>query len=215
MAQRIAGLVRKFPFFYALETLLVFNTKQSMIVSMDKSWYHKFFSPSQKPDEQVAEAKPDYEDADVQFRMGLKFANVQGATQDYVQAAEWYRKAAGQSHCLAQFNLGVMYSKGQGMTKDDALSMMWFGKAANQGDAGAQFNLGKSCQRASFVALPEAAVESRIEAYKWFHLAAAQGYMGSDGSFITLLPKMTMKDVADGDRRVAAFGVKQPEQSQV
>ena len=57
----------------------------------------------------------DYENAEVQFGMGLKFASGKGVVLNYVQAAEWYRKAAEQNHSLAQFNLGMMFAHGQGV----------------------------------------------------------------------------------------------------
>jgi hypothetical protein len=193
------------------EILLVFSTKWSMLVSMGKSWYRKMFSHPQKPGQEVTLPNADYEDADVQFGMGLKFANSEGAAQDYAQAAEWYHKAAEQSHSLAQFNLGMMYAQGQGVTRDAAQSVLWFGRAARQGDAGAQFNLGESCLRASIRAKQEDASESRIEAYKWYRLAAAQGYKGSERAYATLTLNMTREDVAAGNRRVAEFKVEKPQ----
>jgi TPR repeat protein len=196
------------------ETFLVFHVKRAMVVSMDKSWYRKLFSRPQKPDLEVTPVNTDYGDADVQFNMGLKFANGEGVAQDYAQAAEWYHKAADQSHSLAQFNLGMMYANGQGVTRDDAQSAMWFGRAAHQGDAGAQFNLGRNCHRASLLrGVPEDAVESRIEAYKWFHLAATQGYRGSEAAYGTLTLSMTHQDVATGNQRVAEFEVEKPKYS--
>jgi len=196
------------------ETLLVFCARQSMMASMEKPWYRKLFSRSQKPDREVTQAHADYGNADVQFGMGLKFASGEGAAQDFVQAAQWYRKAADQSHSLAQFNLGTMYANGQGMTRDDAQSVIWFGKAAQLGDAGAQFNLGRSCHRASLNGFPDDAPESRIQAYKWYRLAAAQGYNGSGTAFTTLILNMTREDVADGDQRVAGFAVEKPKPAQ-
>jgi TPR repeat protein len=187
------------------ETLLVFAARQPMVLSMDKPWYRKFFSAPPPP---VLEATPpdaDLGNAEVQFGMGLKFANATGEGQDYVQAAEWYRKAADQSHSQAQFNLGMMYANGQGVTRDDAQSAIWYGRAAQQGDASAQFNFGRSCHRTSLWAAPEAAPESRIEAYKWYQLAAAQGYKATDVAIVTLILSMTREDVDTGNQRVAAF----------
>jgi hypothetical protein len=192
------------------EMLLVFYTKQSMIMNMEKSWYRKMFSHSQKPDQEVTPPNADYGDADVHFSRGLKFANGEGATRDYAQAAEWYHKAADQSHSLAQFNLGMMYAHGQGVTRDAAQSVMWYGRAARQGDAGAQFNLGESCHRASLQGERKDAPESRIEAYKWYRLAAAQGYQDSETAYTTLTINMTREDVAVGNRRVAEFKVEKP-----
>jgi TPR repeat protein len=176
-----------------------------MMATMEKPWYRKLFSRQQKPAQEVTQTNADYEDAEVQFGMGLKYASGKGTAKDYVKAAEWYRKAADQNHSLAQFNLGTMCATGQGMTRDSAESAAWFGKAAQLGDAGAQFNLGKSCHRASLDGIPEEAPESRIEAYKWYRLAAAQGYNGSGTACTTLILNMTREDVADGDQRVAEF----------
>ena len=181
-----------------------------MMVSMEKSWYRKMFSRPQKPDQEATPPNADFGDAEVQFSMGLKFANGEAATRDYAQAAEWYHKAADQSHSLAQFNLGMMYAQGQGVTRDAAQSVRWFGRAAQLGDAGAQFNLGESCHRASLQGERKDAPESRIEAYKWYRLAAAQGYEDSETAYTTLTLNMTREDVADGNRRVAEFKVEKP-----
>lgn len=158
--------------------------------------------------------KPDYRDAEMQFNLGLKFAADQGAAQDYRQAADWYHKAAEQNHSLAQFNLGVMYARGQGVARDAAQSAMWFGRAARLGDAGAQHRLGDHCQHASFEQAPAEALESRIEAYKWYRLAAAQGYKDSEKAWTTLIINMTRADVAAGNERVAAFAIGKPDSPQ-
>lgn len=171
---------------------------------MDKPWYRKMFSPPPTPEPGTARPETSDNNAEVQYGLGVKFASGQGASQNYAQAAEWYHKAAAQSHPLAQFNLGVMYANGQGVVRDDAQSANWFDKAAQQGDAGAQYHLGKSCHRAS-LGSAENAPECRIEAYKWYHLAAAQGYQGSHAACGSVLFHMTREDVAAGDARVACF----------
>jgi TPR repeat protein len=171
------------------------------MLTMDKSWYRKLFSPSH---ESADASVPNDEDADVQFSKGLHFAN-EGAIQDYALAAEWYRKAADQSHPLAQFNLGMMYANGQGVTRDDVQSATWFAKAALGGDGAAQFKMGTSCHRASLTGKPEHACESRLEAYKWFQLAASQGYQGSDAARASLILRMTREDVAEGNKRAAGL----------
>jgi TPR repeat protein len=181
---------------------------------MEKSSHKKMFSPPPVSNPEMAFPKTDSGDAEVQFSRGLRFAADTGAAQDYRQAAEWYHKAAEQNHSLAQFNLGVMYAKGQGVTRDAGQSAMWFGKAAQLGDAGAQFNLGESCQRVSFVQAPPEASESRIEAYKWYRLAAAQGYKDSEKAWSNLTFKMTQADVTAGNQRVAAFEIGKPNSPQ-
>jgi len=96
-------------------------------------------------------------DPKAQFSLGLCFAS-EGSAPDYLQAAQWYQKAADQSHALAQFNLGVMYDRGQGILRDPVQSMMWIGKAAQLGDAGAQYMLGMRRNRISLAEAPETAL---------------------------------------------------------
>ena len=52
--------------------------------------------------------------------------------------------------------------------------------------------------------------ESKIEAYKWFQLAAAQGYAGSDTAFERVTLIMTREEVAEGNLRAAAFVAEKP-----
>jgi TPR repeat protein len=192
-----------------------FAPKPGIIVTMDKSLHYGMYTPPQKPAVTAVPPNADYEDAEVQFKLGLKFASGQGAAPDYVQAVAWYRKAAEQNHFLAQFNLGMMYAYGQGVARDTVQSRMWLDKAAQQGDAGAQFHLGDNCHRASFTQIPAEASESRIEAYKWYRLAAAQGYQGSEMAHASLTLNMTRADVAVGNQRVAAFAIGKPGSAQV
>jgi TPR repeat protein len=174
---------------------------------MEKSWLGKMFSTARKSPAAAVPPAVDRTDAAVQFSLGLQCASGAGAAQNYAQAANWYRKAAEQNHGLAQFNLGTMYALGQGVAKDAAQSMIWFGRAANLGDAGGQYKMARNCHRASLDGLPADAPEARIEAYKWFQLAAAQGYKNSEGAYATLTFKMTRADVTEAIKRVAGFSV--------
>jgi len=150
-------------------------------------------------------AGADEGDPEVQFGLGVQFANSPGNALDYACAAQWYRKAADQNHSLAQFNLGMMYSQGQGVPLDDAQALVWIRKAADRGDAGAQHNLGTRCYRASISGPRENAPESRIEASKWFQLAAAQGYLGSDAACERVTLSLSRDEVAEAGRRTTRF----------
>jgi TPR repeat protein len=170
------------------------------------------FSSAPESDLKATLAKAGQGDADAQFGLGLKYSTGtgEGVAQDFVQAAEWYHKAASQNHALAQFNLGVMFASGQGVTQNDTTALMWTRRAAEGGDAGAQFRLGSRYHRASMDRLQADCGESRIEAYKWFQLASAQGYKGSDAAGERVALGMTREEVADGNQRTAAFVVKTP-----
>jgi TPR repeat protein len=196
------------------ESIACVSRQTAYAPTMDKPWYRKLFGRPPEGAMETAEVNADHEDAEVQFRLGLKFANDKSAAQDYAQAAEWYRKAADQSHALAQFNLGVMYARGQGVDRDEAAAALWLGKAAQQGDAGAQYHLGMRHHRASMNGQPREAVESRVEAFKWLRLAAAQGYQGSAAAceFVTL--GMSREEVTDGNQRTAAFVAGKPDSAE-
>jgi hypothetical protein len=149
---------------------------------MERTWYQRLFSRPPAFDREALIAKAEGGDPDAQFGLGIQYGSGLGALRDPGQAAQWYRRAADQDHPLAQFNLGMMYA-----------------------DAGAQHQMGIRCQRATFVALQADVGEARIEAYKWFHLAAAQGYRGSELACEGMNLKMTRLQVAEGNRRAATF----------
>lgn len=69
-------------------------------------------------------------DRELQFKMGLRFAEGDGVAQDYAEAARWYRRAAEAGHVLAQRNLGFLYASGKGVPRDFAEAERWFDKAA-------------------------------------------------------------------------------------
>jgi len=98
------------------------------------------------------------------------YNNGQGVTQDYVQAAKWYRKAAEQGLADAQHNLGHMYSNGYGVTQVYAEALKWYRKAAEQRSAAAQYNLGVMYGNG------EGVPQDYAEAMRWFRKAAEQGW---------------------------------------
>ena len=154
-------------------------------------------------DWQAARAQAEQGNADAQFTLGLSCSTGNGHAQDLPQAAQWYRLAADQHHALAQFNLGLMFAGGQGVTTDHTAALHWINLAATSGDAGAQFYLGNRCHRASFGKQAANPGELRIESYRWFRLAAAQGYKDSITHCNRLTINMTRAEVAEASERVA------------
>jgi uncharacterized protein len=181
-----------------------------MVIVMDRSLEP---NPSASPHESGLAAlrtKADHGDVDAQFSLGLHYVTAEGQALDLLEAARWYRKAADQDHALAQYNLGVMFARGQGVARDDAAAAGWSRKAAEGGDAGGQYDLGMRCHRASADPLLCGAGESRIEAYKWFHLAADQGYRDSLTACQRVVAKMSRAEVDEGNRRAALFVARKP-----
>ena len=188
--------------------LLVIALDRQILCSMGLiSWYRRLFcSAPAGAGVRSTQAAAEGGDAEAQFAMGIHCSSSGTAVPGQLdQAAHWYRKAADQNHALAQFNLGLMFALGQGRPPDDATAVHWIRRSAEGGDAGAQFNLGSRYHRHSVGADPMDHTESRIEAYKWYHLAAGQGYDGSALQCERLALGMTRAEVTDGNQRVAAF----------
>ena len=108
-------------------------------------------------------------DVPAQFNLGLIYGNGIGVSQDYAEAAKWFRMAAEQGHARAQYGLGVMYAEGLGVTKDGAEAAKWFRPSAEKGDARGEFGLGMAY--AEGIGLPK----DDVEAAKWLLKSAKQG----------------------------------------
>lgn len=90
--------------------------------------------------------------------------------KDYVEAAKWYRLAAGGNDPGAQTNLGRLYMYGQGVPRDDNQAMVWYRTAAIQGYPRAMNNIG------TMYALGRGTAVDFGEALRWFHAAAERGH---------------------------------------
>jgi TPR repeat protein len=55
-----------------------------------------------------------------------------GIAQNYVEAAQWFTKAADEGLAEAQFKLGTMYENGRGVAKNTEVAAKWYKEAAEQ-----------------------------------------------------------------------------------
>lgn len=139
------------------------------------------------------------------YALGRKLGTVGHLEYDASQSAECYRKAAQEGHREAQFALGLLYRRGDGVVQDGAESLRWIRESALRGEAAAQHELGLCYHRASLWNRPLDDRDSRVEAYMWLRLAAAQGYEGSAGARDLVCLAMNHDQVAAGNRAAAAF----------
>jgi TPR repeat protein len=109
---------------------------------------------------------------DIQAQKSLAFVYYfgQGMTQNYAEAAKWYRKAAEQGDTAAQFALYEMYYEGRGVAQDCTEALRWCRKAAEQGDDGAGWALG--CK---YYYGGQGVPQDYGEAAKWFRKVAERG----------------------------------------
>ena len=57
---------------------------------------------------------------------GVDYITGHGVSQNYQQAAKWFRKAAKQGESFAQRNLGILYATGLGGSQDHNEAFKWF-----------------------------------------------------------------------------------------
>jgi len=76
-------------------------------------------------------------DRTAQLWLGHMYYLGRAVHQDYVQAQEWYLKAAKQGEGTAQYKLGLMYAKGYGVEPSDIEAYAWWSAAAENRDSDA------------------------------------------------------------------------------
>ncbi|MCX6929091.1 MAG: tetratricopeptide repeat-containing serine protease family protein [Verrucomicrobia bacterium] len=104
-----------------------------------------------------------------QYFLGPVYTLGIGVTNDAVEAASWYRKAADQGYADAQNDLGWLYWQGNGVPKDAVKATEWYRKAAEQGHMEAQ-------SRLAYCFLQGAGVnKDGNQACLWLRKAAEQG----------------------------------------
>lgn len=87
-----------------------------------------------------------------------------GVSQDYAEAAKWYRKARGIVE--ARTRLGRLYKEGLGVPQNYAEAAELYRKAATFGEAEAEFDLGLMYEAG--LGVPK----DHSEALNWYHWAA-------------------------------------------
>ena len=134
-------------------------------------------------------------DANAQNELGLLYSEGRGLPQNYLEAKDWFKKAADQGHAGAQVNLGTLYSLGRGAPYSDRMALFWFQKAAEQRNALAFAKLGMMYERG------RAVPQNLIEAHMWYNLSVAYGEKRAAESREAVATQMTPGQIAEAEAR--------------
>ena len=137
-----------------------------------------------------------------QNTLGFLYLNGQGITQDYKEAAKWFRNAADRGYSAAQYNLAIMYKLGQGVEQSHPESIKWMQLAANQGYADAQYNLGNMYYQGLAV------MQDYEMAYMWWLLAEQNGAKDTEHNKSEITKKMTASQVNNAQLLAREWHVK-------
>ena len=80
----------------------------------------------------------------------LQAASTAYKSEQFLEAARLYEKAAAGGNAEAMYSLGRMYFKGQGVTKDTGQARKWWEKAASAGYSEAMYQLGLQWHKGEF-----------------------------------------------------------------
>lgn len=139
---------------------------------------------------------------DAQNQLGVLYSEGRGVPQNYLEAKDWFKKAADQGHAGAQVNLGTLYSLGQGATFSDHMALFWFQKAADQRNALAFAKLGMMYERGRGVP------QSLVEAHMWYNLSVAYGEKRSAEARNAVATRMTADQIAEAEERAKQWNPK-------
>jgi hypothetical protein len=77
-------------------------------------------------------------DASAMYRLGRMYATGSGVEKDYVEAFNWYKRAARAGNTDAMYALGEAYEHGQGVREDIQQAVNWYDQATLKGNKAAK-----------------------------------------------------------------------------
>jgi TPR repeat protein len=128
----------------------------------------------------------------------------QGVSQDYAEAAQWFRRAAEQGNANAQLKLGIMHFLGKGVPQDYTKTAQWYRRAAEQGEVNAQYHLGLMYNKGTGV------TRNPVMAYVVSNLAAAQGNKKAREIRDIIAKTLSREQIAEGQRMASEWRVGTP-----
>jgi len=172
-------------------------------------------------------------DPSAEFEVAARLAEGRGTGQDYAEALRWYQRSAAKGFAQAQYRVGTLYERGLGVAKDLERAKIWYQRAAEGGNVKSMHNLAvltAGGARPNYAAalpwflkaaehgLPDSqynlgvlvenglGIEAdRVEAYKWYALAAKSG----DGEAIerrdAVISTLTAEELAIAEERIAGY----------
>jgi localization factor PodJL len=123
-----------------------------------------------------------------------------GIKKDLGEARRWTERAAQAGDPKAMHNLALYEFNGEGGAKDQADATHWFRKAADQGIVDSQYNLGRLYENGGY-GVPQ----NKVEAYKWYLVAAAQGDKDAKASADAVKSQLPADQAAAAERTALAF----------
>jgi len=137
-------------------------------------------------------------DTAAEYTMGLRFADGDGAPQDYAVAMKWFEKAAESGNPEAQLKLVFGYIQGIGLPRDEHQAVIWLKHAANNGNTWAQRAL------SNLYLTGESAPKDYVRGYTWAKIASESDGNRTEGVTV-FKSRMSQTQIAEAERRISIW----------
>jgi hypothetical protein len=87
--------------------------------------------------------KADAGDPNAMYHLGRMYATGSGVEKDYVEAFDWYKRAAAAGNAEAMYSLGEAYEHGLGVRENVQTAVQWYDKAVLHGNKAANAALAR------------------------------------------------------------------------
>ena len=128
-----------------------------------------------------------------------------GTGKDDAKSLDWTRIAAERGDAQAQYVMGARTIDGVGVKRNMREATVWLGRSAEQGFADAQVVLADLLVRAAESSKADVAAAYRVEAAKWYVLAAMQGRKEVEEKLRLNKLRMSDQELAEAERRTRAW----------
>jgi uncharacterized protein len=142
--------------------------------------------------------------ANAQTALADSYANGRCVTQDYAQAALWYRRAAEQGNADAQYQLAMYLVEGKEVTLDEKDAAKWFARAAEQNHSQAQYALGVLYVQGR--GLPK----DIVQGYTWIRISSPSPDRHTQDVLAELAKSMSRGDIDRAEAAAASWMTAHP-----
>jgi len=111
--------------------------------------------------------------------LGRAYEGNWGTTQDFVQAAQWYRKAADGGHAIGQLTLAAMYERAVGVPRDAVEAHKWSNLAASRAQSEDRKSFTDVRDRIAASMTPDQIAEAQKRAREWMEAFETRSAAGA------------------------------------
>ncbi|MCZ6719489.1 MAG: tetratricopeptide repeat protein [Gammaproteobacteria bacterium] len=119
-------------------------------------------------------------DQEAQYALGQAYASGMAVREDKLQAHNWWRQAAQNSHPPAQLKMAIIYFSGDGVKADIAIATEWARKAEEHNDPDAAYQLANSYR------IGPGPKNKMREAVRLYDRAASMGHRTAPAALATM-----------------------------